>query len=62
MSDPHAPRPGSVDLADLGDATLTNLRNEALLHGQAQFAAEVEKEIQARQAPDLYRHSRRRKR
>lgn len=62
MSDPKATQNGPVDLADLGDATLTNLRNEALLHGQKDFAAQVDREIQAREAPDLYRHSRRRKR
>jgi len=65
MSDPNQNPQGRkvhVDLADLGDATLLNLRNEALLNGQKEFAAEVDREIEARAAPELYRHSRRRKR
>ena len=49
-----------VDLADLGDGTLVNLRTEALIHGQKEFAAQVDQEIEARSAPELYRHSRRR--
>lgn len=51
--------PRNID--DLSDADITALRNEAIVHGEHKFADDMDELLRKRAAPELYRHSRRRK-
>jgi hypothetical protein len=53
--------PQAIVLEDLSDADIVALRNEAIVHGEHRFADEMDEILRKRAAPDLYRHSRRRK-
>jgi hypothetical protein len=45
---------------DPSEADLIALRNAAIAHGELAVAASLDQTLEARGAPDLYRHSRRR--
>lgn len=52
---------GKTHIEDLSDADLLGLRNEAIAHGEHKFADDMDELLRKRAAPELYRHSRRRK-
>lgn len=54
--------PPNPTLADLSEADLLALRTDALIEGWPKLVATIDQMLDKRANPDLFRHSRRRKR